>query len=144
MAGGTDWINPIARREAVTGINFGAALSADMKVSMEYTYDAGTNTIVYTLTVTNDGPADAVAVSLKDALSRYVSFVSATSAVGACSNKSSTVTCPLGDLASGSSLTITLTVNRTSLKYAIANTATVTSSVFDIDKADNSVKVTIQ
>ena len=121
----------LADGQAVTGVNFGAVVSADLKLSMEYTYDAGTNTIVYTLTVTNDGPADAAAASLKDSLPRYVSLVSATSTIGSCNNKGNTVICNLGNLASGSSATVTLTVNRTSTKYAIRNTATVSSSIFD-------------
>jgi hypothetical protein len=134
----------LANGQTVTDVNFGAVLSADLSVSMEASYDSGAGTIIYTIVVTNDGPADAAAVSLKTTLSRYVSYVSADNPAGDCSNGKGSVTCSLGTLASGSSLTITLTVNRTSTKYDIANTATVTSSVFDIDKADNSVKVTVQ
>jgi len=133
----------LANGQAVTGVNFGAVVSADLKVSMTAAYNSTTKIITYTITVNNDGPANAAAVSLKDTLSRYVSFVSANSTVGSCSNKSGTVTCTLGNLASGRSATITLTVNRTSTRYAIVNTATVSSSTFDIDKADNSVKVTV-
>jgi len=118
-------------------------LSADLKLSMDYTYDAGTNTIVYTLTVNNDGPAEAAAASLTDTLSRYVGFVSFNASQGSCSKGKVSLTCSLGTLASGQSATVTITVNRTSTRFAIVNTATVSSSTFDIDKSDNSMTVTV-
>jgi len=134
----------LANGQAVTGVNFGAALSADLKVSMEASYDSAAGTILYTITVTNDGPADAVAASLKTTLSRYTSFVSADNPAGTCSSGKGSVTCSLGTLAYGQSATVTITVIRTNTKYAIMNTATVSSSVFDLDKSDNSMTVTVQ
>jgi uncharacterized repeat protein (TIGR01451 family) len=131
----------LANGQTVTGVNFGAVISADLSVSMEASTSG--STITYTIIVTNDGPADAAAVSLKTTLSRYTSYVSYTSTQGTCSSGKGSVTCSLGTLASGQSATITLTVNRTSTRYAIVNTATVSSSTFDIDKSDNSMTVTV-
>jgi uncharacterized repeat protein (TIGR01451 family) len=127
--------------QAVTGINFGAVLSADLKVSMTANYNASTKVITYIIIVTNDGPADAVAASLTDVLPSGVSYVSIATSVGTCSG-TKTIKCNFGTLTSGSSATVTLQVKRTSTK-SISNTASVTSSTFDLDKADNSVKVTV-
>ena len=125
------------------GTSVGAVSSYTFSnVAANHTISATFTATTYTITATNDGPADAAAAALKDTLSRYVSFGSATSTVGTCSNKSGVVTCSFGSLASGQSATVTITVTRTSTKYAITNTASVSSSTFDIDKADNSAAVT--
>jgi hypothetical protein len=60
---------------------------------------------------------------------------------GTCSG-GKTVTCSFGTLAPGSSAMVTLKVNRVS-KLAVVNTATVTSSVFDIHMSDNSATATV-
>jgi len=106
-------------------------------------YNANTQVITYTITVANDGPAASAGATLTDVLPNTVSYDSATTTVGTCSLSKSTVTCSLGTLASGSSATITLRVNRTSTK-AITSTATVTATTFDIDKSDNSATTTVQ
>jgi hypothetical protein len=93
--------------------------------------------------VTNDGPADAVNASLTDILPGSVAYVSVISTQGTCSG-GKTVTCDFGMLTSGSSVTIMLKVNRTNTKIAIVNTATVTSSILDIDIADNTATKTVQ
>jgi uncharacterized repeat protein (TIGR01451 family) len=61
----------------------------------------------YSLTVTNAGPATATAVTLTDVLPAGVSFVSATAP---CGHVSGTVTCALGDMASGASAPLQIVV----------------------------------
>jgi uncharacterized repeat protein (TIGR01451 family) len=138
-------LNPVeialADYQTVTGINFGAVVSADLKVSMDASVEK--KTILYTLIVTNDGPADVLAAVLSGQIPDGTAFVSVSTTQGNCSG-GKTLTCDFGTLASGSSVTITLKVNRVDTKIAIVNTVTVASSIFDIDLADNSATVTVQ
>lgn len=122
-------------------VNFGSVVSADLKVTMTASVDK--KTIIYAIVVTNDGPADAAEAVLTDPLPEGTAYVSAMSSLGTCSG-GKTLTCNFGTLANGSSAMVTLKVNRTNTKIAIVNTASVSSSTFDIDMADNSVTVTIQ
>jgi uncharacterized repeat protein (TIGR01451 family)/fimbrial isopeptide formation D2 family protein len=62
--------------------------------------------IVYTLVITNNGPATATAVSLVDALPDGVAFAAATSSQGLCE---AGVSCQLGALADGATATVVVT-----------------------------------
>lgn len=66
--------------QAVTGVNFGAVVSANLKVEMAANYNANTKAIDYTITVTNDGPAEATGATLTNVLPKGVSYDSATGA----------------------------------------------------------------
>ncbi len=129
--------------QTVTGVNFGAAIPADLRIAASYSYTAKSGAIVYTFTVANDGPASALATVWKDVLANNVTYTSAKTSQGTCSLSNKTVTCNLGTLASGGSATITLKVTRTSNKTAVVNKATVTSSTFDNDLADNALTTTV-
>src|SRR5205823_4605691 len=59
------------------------------------------NTMTYSLAVTNHGPLTANSVALQDTLSPIVSFVSANSSQGSCSNTGTVIICDLGVLADG-------------------------------------------
>lgn len=65
----------------------------------------------YSITVTNSGPLAATSVRLVDTLPSIASYVSASSG---CSLSGAIVTCAIGTLASGASVTITIAVNWTS------------------------------
>ncbi len=87
--------------------------------------------LTYTLTVTNNGPQDATAVTLTDPLPDNVHFNSVASTQGTCLRsttkpkpKGGTVTCSLGNLANGASATITIAVTTTT-PGTLTNTATV-------------------
>ncbi|HEX5937760.1 MAG TPA: DUF11 domain-containing protein, partial [Actinomycetota bacterium] len=65
-------------------------------------------TITYTLTVSNEGDADATGVAVTDQLPAGVTFVSATAG---CDVSAGTVTCALGDIGPGASLFVHVTVS---------------------------------
>jgi len=99
--------------------------SADLAVTTSVpTVFVGQNT-VYTITVTNNGPSAANAISLTDTLAAGPAFVSVTSPTMTCSNPP--ITCTLATLASGATATVTVTVTAAT-SGAYSNTATVSDS----------------
>lgn len=90
----------------------------------------------YTITVKNQGPNDASAVTVTDPLPSRVSFVSASSSAGSCTQAGSVVTCNLGTLNAGLTATVTISV-KASKSGTASNTATVTSPE-DSTPANNS------
>ncbi len=94
------------------------------------------NQLVYTLTVTNNGPDPAANVAVADTLPSGVVFVSANTTQGTCSGSSS-INCDLGSLNAGARATITITV-RPNAAGTITNRASVTSATADANPANNS------
>ena len=92
-------------------------------------------TLTYTMVVTNHGPSTTT-VSLSDTLPGSVTFVSATTTAGSCSESGVTVTCSLGILGVGSSATSTIEVMPT-VAGIITNSASVTGDVFDHVSGNN-------
>jgi len=115
--------------------------SADLQIAK--TADLGQavpgEAIVWTVTVTNDGPSTARAVTVTDPLPAGLTDVSVTSTAGSCDAQ---IVCTNGDLAPGPDqavvLTITATVRPDAVDAAIVNTATVTSETHDPDTGNNS------
>ena len=99
--------------------------------------------IVYTVTVTNNGPDATSNVSMVDTLPGDVNFVSAVSTKGVCTKSSGKLTCNIGDLGKNESATITIkmqTTERTLNGWSereLFNTARVTHSVADSNVANN-------
>ncbi len=94
------------------------------------------STLTYTLSVSNLGPAAASVVSLVDSLPDGVTFVSAVSSQGSCTNTATAIVCSLGALAVDANATVTLTVVPT-LSGLITNTAIVTGTEPDAVPANN-------
>jgi uncharacterized repeat protein (TIGR01451 family) len=97
------------------------------------------SSLVYTLTVSNLGPATATSVRLTNALPPSVTFVSA-SPSGYVLIGNSVVFTDLGNIGSGAQTGASITVHPT-VAGEITNTATVGSTITDSLKANNTVSV---
>jgi uncharacterized repeat protein (TIGR01451 family) len=92
--------------------------------------------LTYTIQVQNNAAA-ATGVVVTDTLPSRVDFVSATSTQGTCSQAGGVVTCNIGDMAAGTTATVTIVV-RPKQTGTISNTAVVTSTPPDTNTANNS------
>ena len=97
--------------------------------------------VTYTVVVSNGSPTGATNVVLTDTLPAGVSFVSATSTQGSCSQAGGTVTCNLGNINSGGSATVTIVITATT-PGTITNTASVTATQFDPNTGNNTATAT--
>ncbi len=112
---------------------------ADLKIVK--TSDADTykpsSQITYTMTVTNNGPADAETVIVTEALpldaNDRVAVLDPT-----CTLVGAAATCSLGTIAPLASRTVTIAIVPKGKQGYISNTATVSSSTFDPDTSNNS------
>jgi len=91
----------------------------------------------YTLSVANAGPDAATGVTVTDTLPAGVTFQSASSTQGSCSQAGGIVTCLLGGIASGAAATINIVVTAPFVTGTISNSATVSSIEVDPIPADN-------
>lgn len=94
------------------------------------------NNLSYTVTVTNRGPSQASNVILTDTLATNVIFVSANSTQGICSQLNGIVTCNLGILTNGASVTVTIVVLPTTAGV-VTGSAKVTAAEDDREPANN-------
>jgi uncharacterized repeat protein (TIGR01451 family) len=93
------------------------AIAADVEVVSLGTTSMLAGVPAYTVNVINHGPSTASAVVLTDKLDRFV-YVASSTTQGSCSFASSTVTCPIGSLASGASATVVVAVSAPSRGWA--------------------------
>ena len=97
--------------------------------------------ITYTVTVTNNGADPAPNVVVTDPLPVDVTFVSAVAQnnpFGTCAFAAGTVTCNIGTIAQGDSLTVTIVVTVTGAASSpLVNTATATATGTEANNADN-------
>ena len=113
--------------------------SSDLEVTQVDAPDpvTGGNDLNYTITVTNRGPDAATNVILLDTLPGNVTFTSAEGA--ACSLASGVVTCDIGSLASGESVTLSITVGCPAITSAttLTNSISVNGDQPDPDTSNN-------
>ncbi len=98
------------------------------------------STLIYTITVDNPGPSDAVNVVVSDSLPGEVTLISTT---GCNEDPSGAPTCTLGTIPSGGSASYMLEV-MVDLNFdgVLSNTATVSADTSDPDSSDNSTTET--
>lgn len=96
--------------------------------------------LTYAIKVTNSGPNSASSVTLKDTLPSAMKFASATSSQGTCSG-TTTVTCNLGTLTSGSNASVSIVVQARS-RGTFTNAASVSSTTKDGNTTNNSASIT--
>jgi len=100
----------------------------DLVIVKEASSPTPLNGIVnYSLSVTNKGPDTATNVQLADPAPAGISYLSANPSQGSCSVTPSLITCNLGTIAPGQTVTIAITGRATSVGTH-TNTATVTGS----------------
>ena len=100
--------------------------------------------INYTITAKNNGPATASGVVVTDTLPKNIGFGSATSSQGTCAQRphSQSVDCNVGTMASGATVTITI-VAKPTVKGTFVNTATISAtSPTDPNTANNTSSIT--
>ena len=95
----------------------------------------------YNATVTNVGPAAGTSTVLTDTLPNGVTLISATSSQGSCTVADRTVTCALGSIVQGLSVSVKIVVAPTSVGQ-IDNTVSVSSTTADPVSANNVSSVT--
>ena len=93
--------------------------------------------LTYSLAVTNNGPASATNVTVTDTLPSAVTYLSANTTQGSCSEAGGTVTCLLGTMANAGTATITI-LTLPGAPGMVTNTATVTADQTDPVPANNS------
>jgi uncharacterized repeat protein (TIGR01451 family) len=98
--------------------------------------------VVYTLRVTNLGPAPATDVVLTDFLPNRLSMKSVTASAGTCDDSSNPLICDLGTLEAGSEVVITLVMGAESTGVFL-NEAFATSTMADPDELNNQSSVVV-
>jgi uncharacterized repeat protein (TIGR01451 family) len=95
--------------------------------------------LTYHIIITNNGPSDAMGVTLADALPSGVAFQSSTPGAPTCAYAGGMVTCNLNDLGSADTATVDILVTVPSgAEGSLANTTSVSSSTFDPTSNNNS------
>ena len=120
-----------------------SATGADLGISMVSSAETVTvgQTYTYTLVINNQGPSDAMGVSVTDILPSQVSYVSATPSQGSCQNMGDVI-CVLGTIFNGGQVTINLVVQGLSEGTAV-NSANVSSTSNDPLQTNNIASVDV-
>ena len=96
---------------------------------------------IFSITITNHGPTASAALC-QNTLPPALSFVSASTAQGACSHSAGVVTCDLGEIAPGEFVTFSITA-AASIGGLVTNVFTVAGSQVDLNAANNAAAATL-
>jgi uncharacterized repeat protein (TIGR01451 family) len=97
--------------------------------------------ITWTMVVTNNGPDTATGINLADPLPAGTTFVSVATTQGSCAG-GALITCQLGNLAKGGSITITLVTTATTVGTD-TNTATVVGNESESNTSNNKATASV-
>jgi uncharacterized repeat protein (TIGR01451 family) len=127
-------VDPVLTNNSVAASTTVTPLS-DVRIGFSTNSFSGVNLFVssnltYRVYVTNDGPSTATSAFITNVLPAGVTFVSATSTSGSCTQFQGIVTCSLGSLSSNQTATLTV-VTRPSVVGWFTNSSVITSSVSD-------------
>jgi uncharacterized repeat protein (TIGR01451 family) len=131
-------VNPL-NDTATLGVPVNALIiPADLSVTVSGPSTARPRTnITYTMTVKNNGPADAKTVTLTNNMAANLYFVSSSTTHGSCGG----VSCSLGTLTSGTTATVTVTV-RPLLRGTYTSKSSLTFGGTDNNTANNTATIT--
>ena len=121
------------------------ATNADVRIPSMSSVSPGANaggTVTYTISVNNNGPHPATGVVLTDPLPFGILFTGASSSQGTCTVTGRTVTCNIGVLQSGSTITVTIAGIR-AFEGMFTNVVIVSSAVPDPNPTNNTNSVTV-
>jgi uncharacterized repeat protein (TIGR01451 family) len=116
--------------------------SSDLSITKTGPASATTGSnVTYSLVAANAGPSAATSVVVIDTLPSNVSYVSATASQGSCTHNGASaggiITCNLDNILSGANATMTIVVVPFSALNPTTNTASVSSSLYDPNSANN-------
>ena len=120
------------------------ANSADMAIVKTATPNPVTEgtPLLYSLAVTNNGPATATNVTVTDTLPSTVTYLSSTTTQGTCSEAGGTVTCLLGTMLNAGTATISI-LTIPGQAGVISNTASVTADQTDPNLTNNTSTISV-
>ena len=129
----------------VTDVQGGGTWAADLGVdnAVDRAATEAGQTVTYTITVANAGPAVAVGTHMSDQLPEGAEFISVTPSQGSCTPSSQDVACDLGELASGGTASVNVVVRLTRPGTAV-NVAYVTSQMLDENTGNNQAQATTE
>jgi uncharacterized repeat protein (TIGR01451 family) len=121
-----------------------AVLPADIAVSGTASKSIGTigDKVAYTVTVSNKGPATATNVVMTDSLSDNLPVSSLTTSRGSCTTVPANITCEVGTIAPGASVTIGFVITLQTAE-SFSNNLSVTSDQPDLNAGDNNASITV-
>ncbi len=132
--------DPAPGNNAATATITPAAPRADLVVTKETLTSpvvAG-QPVQYAVTVSNDGPSNAAAVTLVDDLPASLSDASVSSTAGSCSVSSGAVSCAFGTLAAGRSVRVVIDADLAATATGtLGNSATASSATTDPEPGNN-------
>jgi hypothetical protein len=119
-----------------------SCVSADLAIGMTGTPASviASDTVTYTLNVTNNGPNPATAATLTNRVPLGMSYSSVNTSLGSCIYTNGAVSCTFGNMSSGVTATVTITMTATAPGNA-TNTATVASLTIDQIPSNNTARV---